>query len=906
MKYIFGLLLTCCAWGQVPTGLGYSTYTCLDKDGDGYGVGPGCTGLDSDDTDITVHTAAEGITKYTTLAGFVTHLLGFTPGNLCYISTSGNDSTGACNDASHPFLTLSKIQTLTGNGGIVAGDVVLFRAGTWTGQALTPQTSGTSGHPLVFMAYPGESALLQQTSSNMIFIANLNYITFFGLRLQDLSGGSPDACIAGGSGATSGPITSTGIQLLNMEGIGCKDLIIANGLGSTVIQGNLVRDAPNGEHCFYLGAGGIPAINITITQNICYNMGFNGLHLNGRMTNVMVSQNLIYENAVAAVSFQMGVSDSFLQNNVLIGYDSSAFEISNYDGDCLVGGNICPYDQTGNVIENNTIYQTGYTVAGGGAGHSAVIVANNSTGQVGDLGHNTFRNNILVGVGAGCYPAVAYLDTMKTYLSTSTFANNIFWTTDGGTEAFGFGTSGAPCGFGYVPYTCTTAAALTNLSNCINSDPKFVDVSTTYHATPSNYHFYPAVGSPAQVAGNTSGVPTYDFSGQTRGSPPSIGAYEMLGWFQVPNTKLDDFCTAQGYSGCQSTLAEWGGAAMDTMRHHYILTGGGASATNNGVYSLVITGKPAWSALVAPSTMFVTGCSPYVDINPDGLPRARHTYYNLLYLPLADVMYMFGGRSAIGDCTTFASWALHLSSNTWTALDPVNASGPDPLANVGNAFASVGGFVIAYNPNTGYAWIYVSAIAYNVFSYGYGNGTNTGAGNDIYKQYSGNQFGSGVVGNNAGGAVDPNTNRFWLIGNGAPHIAWVDASGTYPANPTDVLPSAVGCTTMAGLMYPSVNFDTALQKITVYQGWGNTIWIYDQVANTCTSEDFPNGPTNFPAGYSSAEAMSRWQYDSILNAYVYAGNSTDNAFMLRLTPTVNSGGASHGGAILNSGKFQSN
>src|SRR6185369_1851625 len=50
--------------GSNLNGLGGSTLTCLDQDGDGYGVGPGCSGVDADDSDATVHTAAQGIAKY--------------------------------------------------------------------------------------------------------------------------------------------------------------------------------------------------------------------------------------------------------------------------------------------------------------------------------------------------------------------------------------------------------------------------------------------------------------------------------------------------------------------------------------------------------------------------------------------------------------------------------------------------------------------------------------------------------------------------------------------------------------------------------------------------------------------------------------------------------------------------
>src|SRR5690242_6115196 len=88
---------------NAQTGLGKSTFTCVDRDGDGYGVGPGCTAMDADDNDPTVQTAAQGIAKYGTLAAFLTHL-GYAPRNIYYISPTGNDSTGTPNDITKPYL----------------------------------------------------------------------------------------------------------------------------------------------------------------------------------------------------------------------------------------------------------------------------------------------------------------------------------------------------------------------------------------------------------------------------------------------------------------------------------------------------------------------------------------------------------------------------------------------------------------------------------------------------------------------------------------------------------------------------------------------------------------------------------------------------------------------------------
>src|SRR5205814_1698254 len=107
-------------------GLGYSTLTCLDKDGDGFGVGPGCKGLDADDNDGTIHTGAEAIAKYGTLTAFLSHL-GYSPTNIYYVAPGGSDSgtPPACkNNITAPCATYGYAAT-----SLVAGDMVILRNG---------------------------------------------------------------------------------------------------------------------------------------------------------------------------------------------------------------------------------------------------------------------------------------------------------------------------------------------------------------------------------------------------------------------------------------------------------------------------------------------------------------------------------------------------------------------------------------------------------------------------------------------------------------------------------------------------------------------------------------------------------------------------------------------------------
>ena len=49
---------------------------------------------------------------------------------------------------------------------LLAGDMVIYRAGTYTAttQVFYPITDGTSSHPIIVMAYPGESVIIDTTA----------------------------------------------------------------------------------------------------------------------------------------------------------------------------------------------------------------------------------------------------------------------------------------------------------------------------------------------------------------------------------------------------------------------------------------------------------------------------------------------------------------------------------------------------------------------------------------------------------------------------------------------------------------------------------------------------------------------------------------------------------------------
>jgi len=609
---------------DAPVGLGHSTLTCLDVDGDGYGVGPGCLGPDADDNDASVQTGAQGITKWTTLKLFVSHLLGFTPANFWYIAPSGGSDSNTCHDTTGstnigtPCATFAHVAS-----GMAAGDVVLVRGGTYT-QELVPANGASVSDPSVWMAYPGELPIINNNPYPGIdFAGNSAYITVRGIKV--INGLGNNGCIGNGG------FNANYINLMYNEVSNCySGFMFFQGLTNFNLQYNVAHDitCSSCQHGIYLGSHTIASANVRVSDNIVYNTWYPGIQWNGRVTNLFMEQNLIYNSiGSSGVSWLEGVSNSFFRNNVIFNTGGAPFKMYDYDGDCYTGtgsndsSGICPYAQTGNLIENNTFYigtvgpdgsttnnapalvvgntpslgttntgcppayvagntyDIGATVlypwqATGGTVYTSTVYPNTGNqpntspsrwtagagctmSKQGNIGGNTFRNNIFVNNGgyySPNYPPVLFpmcteasliaggsncaLDGSDTTLSTSTFTNNIFWNTNTGSCAGGgcgnnvIATGPTPSSYpyGFTGHTCSGSASLTGISGCTNSDPGFASADpSAYYASPASFNFTLQSASPAIGAGTAVGAPVTDILGSARANPLAIGAYEPNG-----------------------------------------------------------------------------------------------------------------------------------------------------------------------------------------------------------------------------------------------------------------------------------------------------------------------------------------------------------------------------------------
>src|SRR6202040_2092730 len=122
-----------------------------------------------------------------------------------------------------------------------------------------------------------------------------------------------------------------------------------------------------------------------------------------------------------------------------------------------------------------------------------------------------------------------------------------------------------------------------------------------------------------------------------------------------------------GTSGCAAVIRAWGGAAADTKRNRLLVWGGGHNDYyGNEVYALDIEAQKM--TVIVPPTSQPQAC---VEMQRDGKPSSRHTYYNLAYIPINDAMFSFGGAVACETGTaSYATWLLDMETLEWRQNEP--------------------------------------------------------------------------------------------------------------------------------------------------------------------------------------------------------------------------------------------
>lgn len=380
-------------------------FTSSQREMDGVPLNPGVNTFVSRYTDASSCTSTVNFTISVTAA-----VAGF------YAANNGNDSWSGTlpspNAASTdgPFQTLSKAQAVIRSSG---NKTITLRAGTYSsGMSFTAADNGES-----WIAYPGETVVIDGGGSGTFGFTNPNHMVFRGLTFRNMG---PDGfSINYGDSFTVQSNTFSGCT---------NSCFLANFLTNSVIDSNVVDGQSPGN----------PAGN--------NGNGYAAISFMGTSSNNKVTQNRITNAQGGGIAFgngptQAGCSNNIIDRNVLRNVDSNAFDfgaIYIYDPSHMGSGN----QITSNIVdgyggpnavanqvkgiylddETSNVIVSGNTVRNGGAW--AIMV------HGGD--HNTFTNNILDLSFPGSLLGFFQVSPIKDYgMVGNVFTKNLVYSSDG-------------------------------------------------------------------------------------------------------------------------------------------------------------------------------------------------------------------------------------------------------------------------------------------------------------------------------------------------------------------------------------------------------------------------------------------------------------------------------------------
>jgi hypothetical protein len=342
-------------------------------------------------------------------------------------------------------------------------------------------------------------------------------------------------------------------------------------------------------------------------------------------------------------------------------------------------------------------------------------------------------------------------------------------------------------------------------------------------------------------------------------------------WQTVSNTMMHGACPSNNWGGlaypfysmCPNVVDAWSGGVADTKRNRLIVWGGGHSNySGNEIYALNLAGTSSTvTRLTDPSAW---NYSLSYEVNPDGTPTSRHTYNDLVYLPVQDALFSFSGGLVSGD-TTNHTWIFAFADNKWHAQDPVNGFDPNTIAK------SITAAACAYDPNTQSVFCINGNTNYLLQ---YNPATNTYANLSINAAYP----------LAATPAIDPMRKLMIFMGNASDgatfKVSAIDISGADPTYTVQDWTSQVtGCAGMNS-NWPGFVYDSRIGKFVGYPNQGGMVYLFDAGTKACTAQAFANAPQTNSGSFGT---FGRFQYFPALDSFALVNDVDQNGYSLSLS-----------------------
>jgi hypothetical protein len=495
---------------------------------------------DADPSDSNVCTTAQWQAKWGTtnaaMVNFLQKVKGFTnTSRIFYVSQSGDDSTGTVNDPTHPYRSMAPILKILED---MQGGAIIIMGGNWTDLDFRPcpyshdnpcwNLSGSPGHPVYVMNYPGEAVVtdLPFTSVTYSPFPHVCCVTLDGLEFIDPKYGMGDAISTA---------DTTDLTIKNSEFAGWDQTIFSAHSVNTLLEDNVFHDMM--FHAIYFSFSGGTGIsqgpgdfNFALDQakwlagtsqgasyhgqiigNVMYGNGAGGyepIHINADMDYPVIEGNIVSYSGGTAMALQTGVYHAFVADNVFFdnGRDCITFYLYDHDNPTI------PSTLRWNTIENNTCYVGKPTDNIRGTNPGGGIVQDDGTQTPGHyIKDTTIANNIIVTYDNGVTTDQLPLKFQRnSYPETDTIQGNLFWSTGPSTgRVMVVDSDASPNGGAGIYNFAQFQAFNASFSGNQYSDPAFTSASPDSTLTPGVYNFSVAATSPAgNIGANVSDLLT--------------------------------------------------------------------------------------------------------------------------------------------------------------------------------------------------------------------------------------------------------------------------------------------------------------------------------------------------------------------------------------------------------------